>query len=261
VSSPNLDTLTTFANPTPSIRATERTKRESPFIYLLGNRGDHFPINHGLRILHSLSTSTLSTTQRVAVSDYSHPDPAKDEELPIFLTLASSIDLRKLTLIRCNSLSFIITLNPEESLSKLGLCPNLEELVLHNKSQNQFHIEYLISMTKNRALRGGKLSLVAIAGLRGLAPKEGAFKPQEHVTHVHCRVSRASPAWDYSWSEWSERIGFGGSSPPVPAGGSKYPASPFGEFCTVIRDSVFLPRLAVFITLFVGNHPRQSVAG
>ena len=109
------------------------------------------------RILHSLGQPILSTTQRLTISKYRHPNRAEDEEPPVFQTLSSTNNLRTLILTKCENLPFILALNPEENPSKPMLCPNLEEFVLYVKLRDQLHIECLISMVKNRASRGAKL--------------------------------------------------------------------------------------------------------
>ena len=149
------------------------------------------------RILHSLDLPILSTTQRLAISMYMHPTLAKAEESPVFQTLSSMNSLRALTLTKCDNLPFILALNPEENPSKLILCPNLEELILYVELQDQLHIKRLISMAKNRASGGAKLSSVMIVGLDELTPGRKVFKLGKYVTDVKCRVDDASPTWDH----------------------------------------------------------------
>ena len=101
-------------------------------------------------------------------------------------------NLRALILTQCNNLPFILALNPKENPSKLVLCPNLEKILLYIKSQDQFHIEHLVSMMKNRASRGTKLSSIKIIGLSKHAPDREVFELRKHVAHVGCRVGGKS---------------------------------------------------------------------
>ena len=148
------------------------------------------------RILLSLSPRILSTTQRLAVSKYDHPESPEIEECPVFQTLSAMTNLRTLVLIECGNLPFILALNPDKNSSKLVLCPSLEELVLYVKSRDRFQIKYLLGMTKERASGGVKLSSITIVGLGELAPAEGIFELREHVTRVDYRVDNAPPDWD-----------------------------------------------------------------
>jgi len=51
-------------------------------------------------------------------------------------------------------------------------------------------------MAKERALRGAKLSLIAIVCLGTLPPPEGVSKLWEYVSHVECKFEDVPPAWD-----------------------------------------------------------------
>jgi len=64
------------------------------------------------RILHSLAPPILSTTRRLAISGYSHP-----EEPLVFQTLLSTKNLRTLVLTKCNNLPFILALDLSGLLS------------------------------------------------------------------------------------------------------------------------------------------------
>jgi len=147
-------------------------------------------------ILRSLSPSILSTAQRLTVSKYQPLEPAEIEKSPAFRTLSHMNKLRTLTLTKCHNLPFILALNPQTNPSRLMLCPHLAALVLHIKSQDQFHIRDLLSMTKQRALRGAKLSSITIVGLNQLASAK-VFRLREHVIHVDYKADDVSPNWDH----------------------------------------------------------------
>ena len=155
------------------------------------------PYTMDRRILHSLDQPILLTTHRLAVSIYQHPRPAQVEECPVFRTLSSTKNLRTLILTKCHNLPFILALNPEKHPSKLVLCPNLEDLVLYIESQDQLHVNHLVSMAKERASRDVKLSSITIVGLGELVPGEEVFKLREYIEYVHYRVDDEPPGWDY----------------------------------------------------------------
>jgi hypothetical protein len=151
------------------------------------------------RILRSLN---LPMIQRLSFSKYKHPIPTEGNECPVFSTLSSTIILRTLVLAKCNNIPFILALNPTENPSKLLLCPNLEEFVLYIKSRDQFHTKHLISMAKNRASRGAKLSSITVFGLGELAPGNEVLKLREHVKRVEYKIDKELPDWDDLLGEW-----------------------------------------------------------
>ena len=126
------------------------------------------------QIFHS-RRHPLSTIQGLVISYYEHPRRVETQECPIFQTLSSTNNLRTLTLIECDNPPFILALDPNRNPSQLVLSPNLKELVIYIKSLGQFNIKRLVNMTKNRALRGAKLSSVTfvLGGRRGEAPRIG----------------------------------------------------------------------------------------
>ena len=147
------------------------------------------------KILHSLGPPILSTTQRLTISRYGYPRPDQVEECPVFHTLSLANDLRILTLIDCDNLPFILALDPEQSPSDRVLCANMEELVVYDYTLEQFHVDHLISMTKNRASRGARLSSITIFDLNGCMLGKEVLKLREHVTHVEYEIDD-EPPWD-----------------------------------------------------------------
>ena len=155
------------------------------------------PCTMDRRILRSLSPHLFLTTQRLAVSKYNPPRPKKVEKCPVFQTLCSMASLRTLILTKCHNLPFIFALNPEKSTSKLVLCPDLENIILYIESRDDFHIGHLLSMAKQRAARGVKLSSITIVGLDELVSAKEVFGLREHVTRVNYRAGDVAPNWDY----------------------------------------------------------------
>jgi len=159
---------------------------------------NEYPLGHmDSQILHSLSPPTLSTTQRLAISRHEPLEPARVEKSSVFRTLSHMNKLHTLTLTKRHNLPYFLALNPKKKASKRVLCPDLGRLILYIKSQNQFCIEHLLAMAKERALRGAKLASVTIVGLGGLAPAEGVFGLREHVAHVDYRAGGSPPVWDH----------------------------------------------------------------
>ena len=113
------------------------------------------------QILRSLSPLICSTTQWLAISGYERPSLAQLTECPISQMFLSMNNLRTLVLLDCEYLPFILALDPEQSPSRPVPCPSMEELLLYNKKDKPLvNVEPFISMAKNRASRGVKLSLV-----------------------------------------------------------------------------------------------------
>ena len=157
------------------------------------------------RILHSVGTRILSTTQRLTLSAYLHPDPANFDECPVFHTLSSADDLRTLVLSRCNTRPFVFALDPGKNASKLLLCPNLEEIVLYTWSWDD--AEELVSMAETRASMGAKISSITLTTSDTSAPWGEVLKLRNHVTRVEYRANGTSPSWDYLPDENESRVG------------------------------------------------------
>ena len=104
--------------------------------------------------------------------------------------------LRTLTLRQCNNLPFILTPNPDKIPDKIVLCPKLEEIILSINLPDQFHINELLSMTKERALRGAKLVGITIVCADGLAPPKEVIQLRRYVSRVECKFGDALPAWN-----------------------------------------------------------------
>jgi len=148
------------------------------------------------RILRSLNRFILSGTRRLAITLYRSPGTVNIDKSAPYYILSRMKDLRTLTLNRCNNRPFIRALDPIQNPSKCTLCPELEELVLYVKDLNSFNIKELMSMTKERASAGKKLSLIRIVGLGELASGGRVFKLREYVTRVDYRVGEKPPRWD-----------------------------------------------------------------
>ena len=194
----NLSHITTANLRFDSITKYIRLRGPNGSLYMLADRtgNETLPSTMDHRILRSLHPLILPTTEILSVSKYSHSSLAEIPKCPIFQTLSSMDNLRTLTLIKCNNLPFVLSLNPERNPSGLLSCPNLEEITLYIKSRDQYHTKHLISMAKNRASRNKKLLSITIVGLGKLAPGKEVLKLREHVTHVEYRVENVSPAWD-----------------------------------------------------------------
>ena len=146
------------------------------------------------QILRSLCP-VISTTDRLAIFGYNRRGPVGVKYCPIFRALSSANNLRTLILADCTFSRFTRVLDPSQILFNLLLCPNMENLILYAKSWSLPSVISLISMAKNRASRGAKLSSITIVGLDDPAPRE-VLELKEHVTHVEDRVDDGWRAWD-----------------------------------------------------------------
>ena len=147
----------------------------------------------GYRILCSLGQHILSTTRRLTISEYIHRGPPNFEAF--FRSLSSMNDLRTFVLSNCNNQPFLIALNPERNPSKLVPCPNLKEIIFYGT--RWCHTHSLVNTTKERALRGTKVSTVMMIGYGATVLEEEVLEIGEHVTHVECRANGSIPPWNY----------------------------------------------------------------
>jgi len=155
--------------------------------------GTVFPLDR--QFLRSLSGLDLSGTQRLAVAQYKPPTAGTVGKSAPYHILSHMKDLRTLTLTQCNSLPFILALNPNQNASKCALCPKLEELVIYVEGLDSFNIEELMSMVKGWASVGTNLSSITIIGLGELMLGK-VFRLKQYVPHVEYRVGEEPPEWD-----------------------------------------------------------------
>jgi len=118
------------------------------------------------------------------------------ETWSVYQTLHSMEDLRTLTLARCITLPFILTLNPQKNSSNTVVCPKLEGIILYIKRLGQFRTNELLNMAKERALRGAKLSTISIISLDDASISSREMSQlREHVSHVEYKFGDAMPTW------------------------------------------------------------------
>ena len=163
---------------------------EAPFSYAID-----------CHILQSFGPTMLSKIQRLIVSAHL-PHQKWVGECPIFQTLSSMNNLRTLALVNCDTLPFILALDPKQNLSNPVLCSNMEELVLHISSYD-FSFKPIVNMAKNRASRGAKLSSIVIVSPASLwSSWKGIPELSDHITHLEHRDGNHTPAWDDVPEEW-----------------------------------------------------------
>jgi len=149
------------------------------------------------QIMRSLDYFTLSGIERMMVTKYRSLVPTIIENSTPYYTLDRMGDLRTLTLVQCNDLPFIFTLDPGENYLRRLLCPKLEELVLYIETHKPFNITELMDMARRRASKNAKLSLITIIGLGDLVSEKanGVLKLRKHVTRVEYRTEKKPPQW------------------------------------------------------------------
>ena len=151
------------------------------------------------RAMQFLNQFDISRTRWLAITlcGYWPSDPAQITRSTLHRTLYPMEDLRTLVLIRCENLLFIHTLNPDKNPSKVVLCPRLEEIAIYDYFRDTFHVDELVDMAEERALRGAKLSAIKIVSENAAALAEEVFLPlREHVGRVECRFSYQLPELD-----------------------------------------------------------------
>ena len=171
-----------------------RLNGPSGSLYALGTwaDGDLSPSISEHRILKSLNKFPISTTERLAITDYTasaDPETGGSGAYEILLLLDN---LRALTLTDSTSNSFILALNPDRNASNAMLCPQLEELVLPFRRTS---IDELLEMAKARASRGAKLSTLVIVSPWGHA-QEDVPHLESYVSRVEYRFRNISLRWD-----------------------------------------------------------------
>jgi hypothetical protein len=166
-------------------------------LYVLGRRvgGGPTPPILDHRILRSLTQFHISTTARLAIIQYGTLAYSKTEK-SAYQTLLMS-NLRTLTLSDCDDPSFIFALNPDHNTANTVVCPELEELVLYVRDQQQEScIDELLAMVEVRASRGAKLLVVVIVSPQELIPAEKVFGLKSYVSRVEYRLDNVAPRWD-----------------------------------------------------------------
>jgi len=148
-----------------------------------------------LQILRSLSCFDLSGTKRLAISQLTSLLHS-DEMTASHHILSRMKDLRILALTQCHTNGFILALNPDKNPSKCVLCPKLEKVVLCVGRRNTVDIEELMSMAKERASAGVKLSSIMVVGLGEPLPWKQVYGLEGYVTRVDCRIAEEPPRWD-----------------------------------------------------------------
>lgn len=106
-------------------------------------------------------------------------------------------DLRIIVLTKCKNLPFIHALNPDKNPDKTILCPRLKQISLYIKHSDLFHVDELVNMAEQRALRGAKLSVIKVTNMSAAALEKGVLLPlREHVGRVKYTISYKPPKWD-----------------------------------------------------------------
>jgi len=149
-------------------------------------------------LLQSLGKFDLSKARRLSVTAYSLSPNYKINDSPIFHPLLLMNNLRTLTLVKVNDLSFIRALDPEENKSHIVLCPELEDLVIYISSQMSLSSEQLKEMVRNRAARSSKLSSITIINLSEpyRSHNHAIFSLKKYVSRVEYRLEASLPDWD-----------------------------------------------------------------
>ena len=166
-------------------------------LYLYGTWPDGDDSSHATQCqtFQSLRGLDLSNTRRLAITTCSLSPGNAIDRSSIFQTLLHMNDLRILTLIKCNNLSFIRALNPGKNRSGTVVCPNLEEVILYIKKLDWFYTSELQEMASARAGRHAKRPSITLVSLGVMPPRE-VFALKPHFLWVEYKVDIESPEWD-----------------------------------------------------------------
>jgi hypothetical protein len=143
----------------------------------------------------------LSTTRRLTILEDRMVEGKliEIEDCPISQTLSSADNIRTLVLYLedCDSYVYIRALDPEQNPSNVVPCPNMEELVFYLRYTFMLNVNHLVSLAKNRASRGARISSVTIVDVKDSGEEPNLSRLREYVTHVKW-ISRyiGMPCWD-----------------------------------------------------------------
>ena len=144
----------------------------------------------------SLDHLPISSTERLTIGTYNILPPPQIERSIAYQTLLLMKSLRTLTLTDCHNATFIFALDPSKNSSRTLLCPALEELILYIKREEQFCLEELLVMTKERSSKDAGLLTIKIISTEIFASAAEVFKLRDHVMWVKYRLDDVVPAWD-----------------------------------------------------------------
>jgi hypothetical protein len=99
-------------------------------------------------------------------------------------------------LIECLNLPFILALNPKKNPTQTVLCPKLEKLEIHIGKKDQFCIDELLEMAKERASEDVGLEDITMVSPQEFVPTKEVLKLRTHVQHVEYKLDDAKPSWD-----------------------------------------------------------------
>ena len=146
--------------------------------------------------LRSLNHFPISSTERLTIGTYDIPPLQLIERTITYQTLFLTKALRTLTLTNCFNTSFVSVLNPSQNPSGTLLCPELGELILYIKKQEQFCIKELLAMARERDSKDARLSTIKIVSAEAFVSAKEVLKLRDYVTRVKYRLDDIVPAWD-----------------------------------------------------------------
>ena len=175
-----------------------RLNGQSGELHMIGNclyQREH--LDAGIsEVIQFLSQFDVLRTRWLAITQHSYLS-YEFAEPTVYQTIHRMKDLRTIMLTQCKSLPFIHTLNPDKDPSKTILCLKLEEIILYICDRDPLHVDELVDMARERALRGVKLSVIKIF-CENVPPlvKEAFLPLAEHVELVEYGFDDALPRWD-----------------------------------------------------------------
>ena len=169
----------------------------SGMLHIFGEWDCHNTNPRASIFMQFLGELDISRTRWLTVTVYRNLlyDPARFTKSTLYRTLHRMKDLRTLMLNQCEDLPFIHTLNPDKNPSKIVLCPRLEEIILNAYDRDLFHVDELVNMAEERALRGAKLPAITI-DINDVLLENEVFRLKKHVSRIKYEFDGVEPEWD-----------------------------------------------------------------
>jgi len=173
-------------------------KGPSGSLYMAGSLVERNTIPPTLshQLLLSLNRFHISTAEKLMIGCFVDLTHLGEESSSIYQIFLLMNNLCTLTLVDCINIPFIFALDPNYNSSNTVLCPKLEGLVLYGRKLDDFDLDELLEMAKQRSSKGAKLATLVIICEYNIIPAEKVFDLRRCVSHVEHKLGSHFPRWD-----------------------------------------------------------------